>query len=798
MRAHWTELIAVSIVLALAIGCDEGASSDAGTDGGERDAGADAGSDPGVDAGLDAGHDASTPPDECGPTAGPETFTPGSGEWRTDFVLPGARAVYDLARGPDGSLYVGGDFAHVSGTPARNVARLAPAGAWEALGSGLVGAVSALAVSPAGTVYAATGPDPTTWSLYEPAERDAAIARVYRYDGAEWQLVGTIDGGAVFGLAVDGDERLYAIGDFTAVDGVPASRFAVLEGGTWSEARALGQPAVAVHADADGACFAGFTGATDDTLVVECGEPGAFTSLPLPSGFSRRILPAGFGLFAIAPPIVTMTRDAEGRLVIGGNFEWSAFEPGFGSLARWEGDRWEPVGGGVGYDPSSDFLEEWGVVADLAVDADGSLVVAGDFPRAGEASSPPVHGLARWTGTAWEDVPSAELGSGGLGDGILVGVGRFEKVEHAPGGLAVVGPFARIEGVASRRIAFWTGAAWAPAPSSGPLFGLDGEVRAIALRGSCGPYVGGAFASDGSGRELRYVARWDGERWQPVGSGAPEEVWALAIAPNGELYSVTQSAGEWFAGDAVVRRGESFEEIGATTGVDGWPGEIRALAVGADGRVYVAGRFASIGGVDANNVALYDGTAWLPLGAGVDGWIEDLAVAPDGRVVVVGNLEGGSHVVAFDGASWAPLGELSSLPLSGVAIWKGDVVVVANLDGGSDASGPFVARFDGSEWHDLGSSSFRRVAGGRTRIVAAGAALVLAGQLPLFDDPARTAKLAVWNGDAGAWVPLDRSTGDFGHAAAVSSEGAWLGGSFMVAGDVPADQIAFFRFDAPD
>ncbi|MDQ3036113.1 MAG: hypothetical protein M3Y87_27170, partial [Myxococcota bacterium] len=178
--------------------------------------------------------------DVCAPpTEASAVITPDRGAWREGFVLPGVEHAHDLATGPDLSLYVGGAFEHVSGHAARNIARLTPDGRWEALGAGLPSSVSAITVSPAGIVYAATGPAPARWSAMGPAEQDSTITRVHRFTDGAWELYGTVDGGAVFGLAADADERLYAIGDFFEIDGVAAAHFAVRVAGAWQQARAL-------------------------------------------------------------------------------------------------------------------------------------------------------------------------------------------------------------------------------------------------------------------------------------------------------------------------------------------------------------------------------------------------------------------------------------------------------------------------------------------------------------------------------------------------------------------------------
>jgi hypothetical protein len=761
------------------------------------------------DASPDGGPIVEVDPCVSSPPSPTATITPDRGVWRDGFVLPGVESAHDLATGPDGALYVGGYFAHVSGLAANNVARLGPDGRWTALGEGLPSSVSAVAVSPAGTVYAATSPSVFSWSLMSPTERDGTTSRIHRFRDGVWELEGTIEGGAVFGLAADGEERIYAVGDFFAIDGVEAAHFAVRTATGWQEGRALASPATAVRADASGACFAGAIDA-ELTMVVACGVPGAFTELPLPATFAPRIIPAGYGLFRVAPPIVTLARDAGGALVIAGNFRFDGFAEGLGSLARWSGDEWEPLGGGVGH--ASDDRADWGVVARVALDADGALVVAGDYARAGDTASPDVHGLARWTGTAWEDIPSAMLTDAGIGDSVRAGIGRFDAVARSPLGMVIAGPFARIEGATSRRIAVWNGAAWEPVPSAedAPMLGLDREVHAIAVRGTCGPYVAGAFVEDGTARALDHVARWTGTAWERVGDGAAE-VRQMEIASDGTLWitGFDPAAGPFSGsafGDTVMRLREgAFEQVGKAVGIPtdrtAGDGEVLGIAAGAGGVIYVVGSFATIDGVAARNVAMWDGAAWQPLGEGVDGWIEDVAVMPDGRPVVVGRIGSdvvgvGAHVMIFEDGAWRPLGDLSSLPLSGVAIWRDEVVVASHLDGRIAGGDMLVARFDGTAWHDLGTADFVTVSGGRTRVVASGETLMLVGQLPLFEDIWRSAKLAVWH--EGHWVPFENSTADFGIAAAATTSGIWLGGRFSSIAGTPADQISFFELERPD
>jgi hypothetical protein len=91
--------------------------------------------------------------------------------------------------------------------------------------------------------------------------------------------------------------------------------------------------------------------------------------------------------------------------------------------------------------------------------------------------------------------------------------------------------------------------------------------------------------------------------------------------------------------------------------VDVWP----------NGDVYVTGRFNDVGGIEARNVAMWDGSVWHKLGQGLQGGScyerEGLTIKvhPSGDVYVGGrfHIAGGGnayHVARWDGSSWHHLG----------------------------------------------------------------------------------------------------------------------------------------------
>ena len=110
-----------------------------------------------------------------------------------------------------------------------------------------------------------------------------------------------------------------------------------------------------------------------------------------------------------------------------------------------------------------------------------------------------------------------------------------------------------------------------------------------------------------------------------------------------------------------------------------------ALAVDDTGpTVYAGGRFATAGGVSSNSIAKWDGSAWAPLGSGMEyGPVDSLVVDDAGNVYAGGRFvaAGGAsahHIAKWDGSVWSPLGtglddDVSVLTLdsAGAAIYAG-------------------------------------------------------------------------------------------------------------------------------
>ncbi len=172
--------------------------------------------------------------------------------------------------------------------------------------------------------------------------------------------------------------------------------------------------------------------------------------------------------------------------------------------------------------------------------------------------------------------------------------------------------------------------------------GVDGDVHSLAIDQSGQVYAGGFFNAAGN-------------------------VWANHIAvwnPNTLTWSALISTG----GNGVY---------GYTVGPGGGDdGNVRAIAIGNDGKVYVGGHFEHAGGVYSPNIAVWDpaNATWASLGSGIsdnyggmNSFVNGMAISGN-MLYVVGNFSsvifnGESNIIsvtniaAWNGFSWSNVGD---------------------------------------------------------------------------------------------------------------------------------------------
>jgi hypothetical protein len=575
-----------------------------------------------------------------------------------------------------------------------------------------------------------------------------------------------VDGGILAAAQWDPDgagpapSRLVITGVFTEIDGVPCANIAVQDPvtGAWAPlGSGLDQGAWALCTLPNGDLVVGgwFTTAGGVPAACIARWNGSVWS-PLGAGAST---PSG------SSHVNALAVLANGDLVAAGSFAFMGGVAAFGT-ARWDGTTW------------SDLVAPWeGAVSRLRVLANGDLVAVGDFSLGG------YHRIARWDGTTWSNL-------GGGANAIV-----FDVVELANGDLLAGGNFTQIGGQSVTRLARWNGTTWSPVASS---FGF-GVWRLQRL-------ANGDVLAIGAPASLQYrIDRWNGTSWTNLGSGtgAMPVANSLELA-NGDL--VVAGSFTAFAGVAAAKLARwspsgwrpwwTSSAFGA-----GFDGPVTALAEAPNGDLVAAGSFVTAGGVVANRIAVWNGTAWRALGSGLDGPANAVAILPDGSVVVAGPFTKAGGVPAlgmarWDGAGWSQLasgllfGEVQALAV----LPTGDLVAGGAFTPSGTLIQTRIARWDGVAWHALGGGiTGTSLPAGATASVHALAVLgngdLVAGGL--FTEAGGAPALCIARWDGLTWSPLGAGTNGSPRAFAELPNGDLLvGGAFEVAGGVSASSIA--------
>ena len=475
----------------------------------------------------------------------------------------------------NGDIYAGGFLVAAGATPLQNIGRY-DGSQWDPLGSGIDGGVYGLIELQGGGVVAcgAFG------------QAGAVVANnIARWDGSAWSPLGAGCSDRVLDMALLPNGDLVAVGDFAFAGGVNAQGVAVWDGVSWS-ALGPGPGLLAVK---------GVTVRSNGDVVV-CGHASAGAhQVRIWDGTSWS------GLNGVSPGQLSGVENVHelpsGEIVIDGFL----IGPGiYSKLSIWDGATVQPL--------APPFFH----IHDLATAPNGDLLVAGEDLH---ASVPPV---ARYDGSTWTMV----------GNSFEPGLTLLE-----------VGP---------------SGSVIMARPDEDELISSMAELQS--------------------------------SQWMPIAASPAVLGNALAATPGGDVYG-----GGWFtsiegvAANNVAKRGpQGWVAMGQ--GVDR---AVSCLAVAPDGSVIAGGGFQNAGGIPANHVARWDGNSWSALGAGLPLAPRLLAVNNAGHVVATVF----NNVYIFDGQAWSNVGTLLGSPRDVLALDNGDFLICGDFfDFGSAAPQQGMAR----------------------------------------------------------------------------------------------------------
>jgi hypothetical protein len=473
------------------------------------------------------------------------------------------------------------------------------------------------------------------------------------------------------------------------------------------------------------------------------------------------------------------------RLYAGGGFirqngQW------VNHVAKWTGSAWAPLGLGMNADVRT--------FASASLGSGVSLYAGGNFNL---LEGQPSMNVARWNGSAW----STQTSSGSEGGGVAI--------KAWPGNPAA------IYGINGSMLSVTYGGAWQPVAS---IPGSSLSAIEIFDDGT-GPhvYVAGDFTTIGTGVYNR-IAKWTGSGWAPLSVGVNDWIGGMTVHDDGTGPALYAGGAFTTAGGILARHiakwnGVAWSEVGGGL-ASGVINAIAAKSFGGGNKLVVSGYFSSIGpGVVANSIAVWNGTSWAPLGAGLSSNASAFAVLDEGQgpnLIVGGSFaaaggEAMNFVARWDGTAWHPMPDGNGFnygddrEVKATVVWNdgnGPALYCAgNFGSVGNVLANNIVRFDGSNWSALGSGTNGGIDAlavyddGQGPALYATGGFSTAGGIPVSN-------IAKWNGTS--WSPVFPGIPGFGHVLLPLTTGPFagtlaVGGSFHMTSPVLGHALAFWN-----
>jgi hypothetical protein len=700
--------------------------------------------------------------------------SPGDAGWSGGFITNGTNRISYAVVIDSKQMYFGGEFTTAGNVLANHVA-MWDGSTWQALGSGVNDPVFTLAVDGRGHLYAGG------WFTQAGGKPANHIAR---WNGKDWEALGSGTNFSVATLVVDASGNVYAGGSFSIAGGVEVHSIAKWDGTSWS---ALGegfsmntspQPALVVSLAIDRYGFLYAGGIFDHAD----GKPANNVARWDGSGWSA--LGEGVTLKSSSAFVQALAADGRGNIYAGGVFDTAGGIPA-ANLARWNGEAWSEVGGGIQVVAGALFGVN-GIIAD-----GGNIYVSGAFTTAG---GNPAGGIALWNGQTWDNL------NGGLWSEFTSPYVTSMGIDR-DGRILVTGNFTLAGNQCADNIAAWNGTGWT---GLGTETSVDGSIREMISDRKGGYYAAGDFVCAG-GKVVNHIAHWDGLVWSALGKGLTGNSgasWgmpsALVLDQNDNLYV---AGGFFYAGDVQVSgiakwNGTDWEAFGDESIFN-----LFALAVDSQNRLYAGGYFVSQQPDPSRlyNVERWNGSHWEVIGTGFNSFVNAIVFDDQGSLIAGGyfNLAGeatANGLARWNGQSWEAVtdenvGAVNALWVDeetlyggGSKIWKIQDGVLEVLGGeigvgtgpmgsvqalGLDRAGRLVAggsfekigvvnanniaRWDVSHWEVLGSGIGPN--GIYSLLFDPAGRLLVAGDFSQAGNKA-SRNLAVWTEPNYLWFPL--------------------------------------------
>jgi uncharacterized delta-60 repeat protein len=424
----------------------------------------------------------------------------------------------------------------------------------------------------------------------------------------------------------------------------------------------FGQPKISLPTTNGGSALDGFDPNANGPVYVVVVQPdgkiligGGFTSVlgvtrnriarlnpdgTLDTAFDPNVTNAN--LEGPPPPqlvVISIALQADGKILVGGFFT------SIGGQPRNNIARLDPVTGlADSWDPNATGSEQDFPVQSIVVQADGKILVGGDFDSIGGQTRNNIARLDATTGLADSFDPNAT--------GDPFGSVVYSIVLQADGKILAGGAFASIGGQPRNNIArldSTTGLADSLDPNATGGGGGYSRVHSIAVQADGKILAGGHFTLIG-GQPRNNIARLDpitglADSFNPDAPGLNIVVHSIVVQPDGKILA----GGEFTSIGGQIRN--RISRLDATTGLaDSFDPNandlVRSIAVQADGKILAGGFFTTLspnGGaaVTRNRIARLetDGRLDQTLNLSTVGtYVTATAVQADGKILIGGSF----------------------------------------------------------------------------------------------------------------------------------------------------------------
>ncbi|HVZ95176.1 MAG TPA: hypothetical protein VG797_11770 [Phycisphaerales bacterium] len=485
-----------------------------------------------------------------------------------------------------------------------------------------------------------------------------------------------------------------------------------------------------------GAFFWASIGANAMAGEHSCGWSDEFVIAGLNTGgYSLATLPAGEG----------------GGIMVGGGFRAAGSVPAQ-NVAVWDAGKWHAVPGAPAPALGCDSIYSVG-----SVRLNGEQVVLAKIRGAGEDCWRVA--LAIWDHGSWRYL------GGLLGDGYsdLAWCSHDDGTDER---LYAGGDFF---GSFPSDVVRLDGNSWIPVGNLPSYFGIVG-LGSMRVNDQNLLLAAGWFERGGAGADCG-LASWNGSVWSLLDIRATQEPLDFAVVQAGSARGAYLSGKFVIEGEPfqVIRYdGEHFEGI---PGADSYEVFLETLDIDGQERLYAFGAFTSIGGVAADHIAWWDGESWHALSTpGQDDPLASVRAVtcwpgPAGdRLVatgIFGQLGGvrADNIAMYENGNWHPFGEvrngIAGELFTAVTIGKGlssRLYCSGVFSAAGEAISPFMASYSGSAWEPVRAASdhgyyswfFRADTGNGPRLHLIGT----------FDPPSPFAYVSLLRLNEDGWEPV--------------------------------------------